>query len=370
MASIRSRVGKKGTTWSVLFRHQGKQASETFATEANAQQFRDMVERMGVEPALRVLNGRQDAPASAMPSVAQQLARHIENQPGITDGTRETYRLIARQIGASALGPMPLDCVTRDDVAAWIRSQETAGSASKTIRNRQGLLSAAMRRAVEDGLINRNPAHRMRIVRTERKEMTFLTPVEFTALLAAAPAHYRPFLMALFGTGLRFGELTALRPRDLSLNDTPPTLTVARAWKHGGGYGPPKTSKGRRTISLPKALVDEIRPLTIGKRPDDLVFTNMAGARVRKDTLHAQWKTWIAKSGIEKSPRIHDLRHSHASWMIGQGVSLFDLRQQLGHESIQTTADIYGHLLPEAQAQAERAAALAFAAITLPQIGA
>lgn len=120
-----------------------------------------------------------------------------------------------------------------------------------------------------------------------------------------------------------------------------------------------------------------------GKAPGDLLFTNMAKRRIIQGSLHDLWQGWIddqewgrvdgqrakvdRKPALGKVPRIHDLRHSHAAWMIGQGISLFELKQRLGHESIQTTADTYGHLLPEAQVQAERAAALAFG--PLPVIG-
>lgn len=371
MASIRERAGKRRTTWAVLFRDGGKQRSETFDDLPSAEQFADMVERMGVAAARRVLDAREGiAPTHRTPTVAEQVRHHIDALSGVTAGTVSGYRAIADQIAASTLGPMPIDCVTRPDVSAWIRAQEQSGAASKTIRNRQSLLSAAFARAVDDELIARNPAHRAKIARTERREMVLLTPDEMRTLLARVTPHYRPLITTLFGTGLRLGEATALQVRDIHLEQSPPTLTVARAWKKGGMLGPPKTKKGRRTISLPDEVVTAIAPLLEGRAPTDLVFTNMAGRRVLQASLHDLWQGWIADDqwdqatrtriprvpALRKTPRLHDLRHGHASHMIGRGISVFDLQHRLGHESIQTTADVYGHLLPEAQITAARAA--------------
>lgn len=373
MASIRERVGKTGaTTYAVIYREAGHQRSRTFTDRASAARHAERIERLGPEAADRILVA-EHRPDTGAPTVAHQLTRHIDALTGVQPDTVRTYQTIARQIANEPLGALPLEALTRDDVAAWIRSQERSGASAKTIRNRQALLSAALQRAVEDGELAKNPAHRHRIARTERREMTYLTPAEFGILLERATPHYRPLLLTLYGTGLRLGEATALQVRDLSLGHVPPTLTVARAWKNGGALGPPKTKAGRRTISIPTQVVDAILPLLAGKAPTDLVFTNTAGRRILQASLHDLWQAWIADAEFDrrtgtvrrrtpalgKSPRIHDLRHSHASIMLGNGVSLFDLKHRLGHESITTTADTYGHLLPEAQVQAERAASLA-----------
>lgn len=383
MASIRERVGAKGTMYAVLFRKGGKQTSRTFFDRPSAERHAELIEKLGADTAERIFIARHGRSAAGMPTVAEQVERHIEGLSGIGKSTYDQYKTIARRLAATPLGALPLDAATRDDVAGWVRTQERAGDASKTIANRQGLLSAALTRAVDDGLVVRNVAARVRIARTEQREMTFLTPPEFQIVLERAHPHYRPLLMWLFGTGMRLGEATALRVKDVHPEFTPATATVARAWKKGGGFGPPKTAAGRRTLSVPAVLIDTIRPLIAGRGPDELVFVNTAGRRVQQASLHDLWQSWVTdwhfdratgkktkrSPALGKVPRIHDLRHSHAAWMIGQGMSLFDLKNRLGHESITTTADTYGHLLPEAQVQQERAASLAFAELTLPEIG-
>ena len=376
MASIRERVRGDVTTYTVQFRHEGKQRGPTFATRAKAEQLVALIEAGGTARAVQEIE-RQNATrarAKVKPTVAQMLAKHTRTLTGITEGTRGTYEMMTRQFADSPLGGLAVDIVSRDDVVAWVREQEKSGASAKTIKNKQTFLSTAFKRAVLDGEITRNPAEAVRITRTERREMTFLTPVEFQVLLERVTVYYRPFVAFLYGTGMRFGEAIALRVQDVHLDDAPPTVTVARAWKMGGGYGPPKTSRGRRTISLPTYAVDAVRTASKGKAPGELVFTNKRGERIDRHTMYGNWLTWIdeeraAKRGeplLGKRPRLHDIRHSHASWMLAQGYDLHSLARRLGHESIQTTSDTYGHLLPEAQIQAVRAANLALAPVPSP----
>jgi integrase len=376
LASIRERKGARGTSFTVLYRHDGKQRSDRFDTRKEAVRHAERIDRLGADAARRILHAERESDPDQMPTVAQQIDRHINGLSGVQTDTIRSYRTIAKQIAATTLGHLPIDAVSRDDVARWVREQQDTGSAAKTIRNRQGVLSAALGRAVDDAVIPRNPALKVRIGRTERREMTVLTPAEVQILLARVHEHYRPLIMTLYGTGLRLGEATALQVRDIHLEHTPATLTVARAWKRDGVVGAPKTKAGRRTISIPAPVVDVIKPLLEDKRADELVFTNLAGARVLQASLHDLWQGWIRdftvvkgqpverKAKLRKVPRIHDLRHSHASVMIANGINLYDLRHRLGHESITTTADTYGHMLPEAQVHAERAASLAFAPST------
>lgn len=361
MSVRRNKPTKAGkVTYSTLFRHNGRQTSETFPTAEAAADFDALVKRLGSTAALRVLEHRQGYVDDTIPTVAAQLTRHIEGLSHIEDGTLNNYLAIQRAIAGEPLGTLPIDAVTRTDVAAWLRSMQAAGRSASTIRNHQALLSSAMQAAVHDDLIPSNPAHKHRIRRTQRKRRHFLTYAEYGRLRDAAHVHYRPLLDFMVGTGMRLGEVTALRPMDFHLDAQPdPTVTVVRAWKRGGGYGPPKTQRGERTLSLAAPTVDAIRHLFDGRDPGELLFTNLRGDRIQQSTLYESWKGWRKRAGLPDTVRIHDLRHSHAAWMLAQGMSLYDLQHRLGHESIKTTADTYGGLMPESAAQAARAAGLA-----------
>ena len=303
MASIRERSGPEGTTYAVLFREDGRQRSKSFTAKDAARRFAERVERLGSSAARRILDAETGCDPERLPTVAAMVDRHIDGLSGVQSYTVATYRTMARQLAATALGSLPLDAATRDDVAGWIRDQEAAKVASKTIRNRHALLSAALTRAVDAGLVERNIAARARIARTERREMTFLTPAEFQVLLARANAHYRPLLMWLFGTGMRLGEATALRVGDVHPEFKPATATVARAWKKGGGYGLPKTAAGRRTLAIPRDLVVAVEPLRKDRAAAELLFVNTRGDRVQQASLHDLWQGWIADYDVDRARR-------------------------------------------------------------------
>jgi integrase len=303
------------------------------------------------------------------PTVAAWVADYVEHLSAISGSTRREYKSIVRwHIEGTALGAAPLGAITRDDVRAWVRHHE-GRSAPKSIGNFRALLSAALAEAVHAGRIGANPCTGIRLPRrdnylTRDATATFLTPAQVEKLAQALPERYGFIPPMLARTGLRWGELTALTVDDLALDAKPPTLTVARAWKRdevGQFYvGPPKTRRSRRTIALDAATCCLLRPLVAGKRPSDLIVTAPNGRdHLPHSTFLRHWHAALVGDGTPEKPgliaagvvprsvRIHDLRHTHASWLISAGVPLPVIQRRLGHESISTTVNVYGHLLPE-----------------------
>lgn len=361
MPSLRIRTLKGGSaTYTVLFRDDGRQTSETFDTERAARAFMRDVERHGTATARRILDSRRTHGPDVVRTVAEQITAHVAALSGITLGTRRRYERIRDGIAAHRLGTLPLDVVHRTDVADWVRDLADAGLSGKTINLRKQLLSAAFVRAVDDELMVRNPAHGVKAPRTERREMCILTAAEFDAILERVDPPWRPLILTLAGTGLRIGEATALQVRDVHLDQAPPTLTVSRGWVDTGGperiTGAPKTERGRRTIALPPRVVAAISPLAAGRPPSAWLFVGDDGGPASRDHAYQRWIRWVKSSGIGKAPRLHDLRHTHVSWLIADGLPLTTIQHRLGHASIKVTSDVYGHLLPESQIQAARAA--------------
>jgi integrase len=189
-------------------------------------------------------------------------------------------------------------------------------------------------------------------------EMEFLTPGEVKLLASCFTfAKDRRMVTVKYGTGLRYGEITALQRQDIiDLHGPRPRLRVQRAWKkdgHGGYYlGKPKTKKSRRTIRISPSVVAALVEQGIaGLAPDELIWTGVErNQRLHYSTFGDRWATAVrraVKAGLEKRPTPHDLRHSHASALIAAGQPLTYIQRRLGHESIQTTSDRYGHLMPE-----------------------
>lgn len=248
----------------------------------------------------------------------------------------------------------------------------------KTIANVHGLLSAAMTTAVRLGYRADNPCVGVELPKSvaTRDEMTVLTRDEFGLLLSRVSGFYQPLVLTLVATGPRWGEATALTAGDVDLSARPATVRVTKAWKRDADrhwyVGPPKTKRARRTVSLPDDLVDVLLPLVAGKAPDELLFTNTVGSQLSSSrswtttwtpALNAACNPALADGSpdpdaprLTKRPRVHDLRHTHASWMIAAGTDLFVLQRRLGHESITTTTETYAHLMPDQQRAAADAA--------------
>jgi integrase len=266
--------------------------------------------------------------------------------------------------------------LTSDDDSDWIVARRRAGASPKTIANYHGLFSAVMASAVDKDLIRRNPCAGVRLPAVEDDidnddEKVFLTEGEFGLLHRSIHADDQDFLTVAAGTGLRWGELTALKVKDLDLTAATPTLVVRRAWKtngsgefaladHGKYYlGPPKTKESRRRLSLSAAVVEALRRSVKGRSSEDLVFGAARGGRLDQGNWYeSRWQRAIKKAqkqGLTKTPRFHDLRHTHAAWLISAGVPLPVIQRRLGHKSIQITVDVYGGLLVETHQVADLA---------------
>src|SRR5664279_4939807 len=278
--------------------------------------------------------------------------------------------------------------VTPEDVRLWLSRWDRR---LKTKANDHGFLFAVFAWAVEEhALITVNPCAKTApsrpTIKAEQPERTWLAEAEFKTFTDTFMAEdSRDLLRVMVGTGLRFGEVTALWVEDIGL--TKRTLSVRKAWnrqgedgqtqipqwltkrisdKHemrGHYLGIPKTSKSRRTITIAPSVVTILRRAMKGKSPDDFVFTTAArstsSAALRWTggrPIHAgdfSDQRWLPAlkaaeaAGFAKRFTPHDLRHTHVAWLIAAGVPLPNIQQRLGHESITTTIDTYGHLLPQ-----------------------
>lgn len=365
-------------TWKVRFRYNQRQTSETFDTRRAADRFCRLLDALGPAGALDQLYAGDQAPD--VPRLNAIAADHIAHLTGIEPGTRSRYLRMWDRIWSPRLGFLPANQVTRDDVALAI-NELAQGYARKSLENQRGLLVGVLNRAVDLGHLPNNPAKGMRLPRgkeSERTEMRIVTPDEFDVVVegdpelldddgaAIAPGvheHYRPLVRFMYGTGARWGEATALEVRDVQL----PNVRIRRAVKYtpdgGRVVGVTKTKKSNRTVLLPHELHAELRELCRGKAGIDLVFTAPRGGYVLHRTFWS--RVWLpAVRHLEPRPRIHDLRHSHASVLPGNGVPPHVVQARLGHESIKTTVDTYSHLMPDAQVAAAAAAGAAFVGAT------
>jgi integrase len=174
------------------------------------------------------------------------------------------------------------------------------------------------------------------------------------------------------GTGLRRGELLALRWADVDLEagrlQVERTLEVTKT--AGLKFKAPKTRHGRRTISLPSSVIAELRihwkvqqeqrlALGLGRTaPGDLVFATWNGTPRQPDSVSDAWLAATAVLGLRCG--LHSLRHAHASALIAAGVDVVMLSRRLGHGSPAITLSVYAHLFSGADDKAAAAAEALF----------
>ena len=340
MAWIQTREHASRTVYAARFRIDGRQSTATWPTMAEAEKFKALVESAGPHKALEV-HGLKDT-VKALPSretVGEYLDAYIASLTGVERKTIAEYTRYA-QSDLKPLTHIPLAALTRVDVAGWVNGLKGSG---KTIQNKHGFLSGALKHAVKDGKLAGNPCEGMRLPRSEAAEMVFLTTDEYRLLRDCFSEHYQPLVAFLVSSGARFSEAAALRPADV--NRAEGTVRISRSWKKiPGGWelGAPKTKRSVRTIDVPADVLDEL------DYEHEWLFVNTSGNPVRTYGFRENvWNPTVKKAqakGLEKRPRVHDLRHTCASWLIDDGNSLVYVQRHLGHESIKTTVDRYGHL--------------------------
>lgn len=378
MRTPQKRVARDGSiSWKVRFRQRGQQHSETFYDADHAREFAGVLDALGPAGALAWLDSQEptdDAhPRQAPLTLDEWAARDIDALPNVTAGTRAEYHRMYRAQWSPRLGHLPLDAIDREAVSRAVRDLAERGKdgkpyGDKTVRNYHGLLSARFDSAMLNGHIPANPCRGIRLPRNtehQTEEHRYLSHEEFRAILTATPEKSKALVMFLAGTGCRYSEMSALLVRDLDLERRTVRFRHAHKWARGDAPrvdGPTKTPRSRRTITLPRQLVDALSTHIDGLDAGDLVFRAPKGGRVWQGSFWSRiWDPTVTASGIaEPRPRPHDLRHTHAAWLIAAGRPLPEIQRRLGHESIQTTVDTYGNLRSDQMHGSADAAELAF----------
>ncbi|GAF70554.1 unnamed protein product [marine sediment metagenome] len=258
------------------------------------------------------------------------------------------------------------------------RADGKGGLSARSVVYHHRILSKALNYAVKMGVVVRNMASVVQPPRVARVTMHTLSPEEVTRFLEAAQeTDYYVYFATLLYTGLRRGELLALRWRNLDLAKD--TLTVVEtAYKLGNGdyiIKEPKTAQSRRTVTLSPSLVGLFKAyradqellriqLGVNLNADDFVFIRPDGSPINPNAVTLAFRRLIKKAGL-RSLRIHDLRHTHATLMLTAGVHPKVVSERLGHANIGITLDIYSHVLPGIQ----EAAAEKFDRIFEPDVG-
>jgi integrase len=226
--------------------------------------------------------------------------------------------------------------------------------APKTVHNVHGVLHTILDAAVAARRIRINPcvSTGKSLPKREPKEMRFLSDPEIGRLISAMPEHWRPLVLLLVATGLRWGEAIGLKVRRVDLLAARPQLRVEEQLQERPGSGSdlyfssPKSARSRRTVSFPTTVALRLAPLLVGKDGDEVVFTTVLGNMIRTRNFRRIWLATCARAGLD-GLRVHDLRHTHAAMLIAANRPLSAISRRLGHSSIAVTDALYGHLREE-----------------------
>src|SRR6266545_865884 len=277
-----------------------------------------------------------------------------------------------------AFGNLRFADLDADHIGDWKAKMLAEGLAAQTINAYLSLLGTILNAAVDSDYLPRSPMRRKsgagrveaaKNQRTARREV-WLTRAQLDRLAGAINPRYRALVLAAALTGLRWGELTALRWDDLQLTRPfddgavggPGRVRVVRALSDPSNSGRmqvkgPKTEAGRRTIALDQETVDALvahREL-VGGQGWEFVFTTPGGSqgpggpRARNNF----WRVWNRALREAKLARMwqeyrglhfHDLRHTHATWLLARRVPLVAVANRLGHANPVITMMVYAHV--------------------------
>lgn len=296
--------------------------------------------------------------------------------------THQRYGQLLRQHVLPTLGKKRLDALRPSDVQAMLaqlfaksaRGKHGATLGANTVKHVYVALHVALEAAVKWGEVARNVADLVDPPHVEKADTYTPAPAEVARLVRTAAADPIGALVALAAyTGARQGELLGLQWGDLDLERG--TLSIRRTLlpsTRGGtpDFGPPKTPRSRRTVTLPPEAVTTLRAhrqrqleqrLLLG--PDymdhDLVFCTALGTPYLAANVHRSFKRILARAGLPATIRFHDLRHAAATNSLLADIPLKVVSERLGHSTLAITADLYTHRVASLEADAaEKLAAL------------
>ncbi len=272
-------------------------------------------------------------------------------QPTRRPRTHESYAEIVRLYIAPAIGRIPLAKLQPEQVQAMLarlRGTRRQRLSDTTTRYVYAVLRIALGRALKMGKVQRNVCTLLDPPAKVRREPKPLSRAELTTFLDGIRGdRFEALYVAAIGTGLRQGELLALRWQDVDTERG--ELTVRHTLQRGTRtLAAPKTERARRTLRLPRqvtaALIEHharqaIVPLS------GLVFTTSKGSALDSRNVTRYLQQHLERLGLPHQ-RFHDLRHAFATLMIESGEDLGVVSRILGHADFGTTADVYAHLTP------------------------
>jgi integrase len=312
-------------------------------------------ERLAHRRAIEIEGGTWVDPSRNRMTFAQYVeryywpaARHLEPT------TQAAYRSNLDRHFLPEFGDMPMRRIVASVIQAWV-NEASDHLAPASVVKYHTFLHSIFKRAVTDRVVAYNPCDGTRLPKVVRKPKRAVTPEEFDTLLASVPVGFQTLVLVAIETGMRWGEVIALRPVDIDFSRS--TIAVGRVVLE---VSKKITPGGNRYVTRDYPKDDESREIQVGGelcqllrqhmvangiRDTDLMFSTKVGTPISRNTFRTRvWLPSLASAGLREKVRFHDLRGAHASWLLAGGADLKVVMDRLGHRQIATTQQYLGSL--------------------------
>lgn len=290
--------------------------------------------------------------------------------PTIKPATARYYRFQLHRHLLPTFGPLRLSELDREALQAFVVGKKQQGFSSSTLHGLRTTLSKILGQAVTWRYMEENPARGLSIgERVPKKEPAFLSPHDALRLIQALPEPCRTIVIVATLTGLRIGEIAALRWGRVDFFRG--VIQVKETYSEDAGFGTPKTRSSTRDVPMSepvRAALLTHRRLCAEPDAAALVFTSRAGTPMGpKNLANRVLRPTCVKLGL-RPISWHVLRHTHATWLSESGATIRAAQDILGQSDVETTLRVYTHSVPESKRCAiANVAALLFPSVPLQQ---
>ena len=325
----------------------GKLRTETFAKRPPAEERKTELEG-------QLHTGTFRDPSAGKVVFGEVAEKWLAAQHHLKRSTRRDYREHLDNYILPVWDAVPVNRVTFEAVTEWVNRLLTepgkrGGKLSASyIRKVYYTFSQVLAWAVQAGRIMTNPAAGVRLPKIAPSEHVYLDHVQVETLAANA-GDYRVLVLLLAYTGLRWGEVSALRVGRVDLKRRRIHIVETHGRESGKVYAETPKNHEQRAVPVPAFLVRELRPLVKSKKADDLVFTAPQGGPLHYDNFRRRvFGPAVEAAGLGSlKVTVHKLRHTAASLAIASGADVKVVQMMLGHKTATMTLDTYGHLFPD-----------------------
>jgi integrase len=347
MGSVKPYETAKGRKYRVQYRRPDQRPTQKrgFRTKREAELFLATVE-------VDVSQGRYIEPSLARVTVAEWMQTWLAARGDLRATTRSRVSLIIHKHIEPELGPIRIGNLSRLQIQEWASALPGAPA---TVRKSVNVLSGALRFAVEDGRLPSNPAQRLKLPKVVKATKRYLSHEQVASLARAVGQTssgydhgYHLVILVLAYCGLRWGELSGLRVRDIDLDRR--RLAIRQTVVADRGYQriePPKDYE-QRSVPIPQFLCEPLARQIGGREPDEPVFYGIrTKAWLRNHVFRVGWFDRAATEVGLEGLTPHELRHTAASLAVSAGAHVKAVQRILGHASAAVTLDVYADLFDE-----------------------